>query len=471
MYNAITELVAMDSFPSPQEKLECIVRCCRIIFALLKETAGGPASADEFLPVLIFVVLKANPVRLHSNINFVTRFSNAARLMSGEGGYYFTNLCCAISFIENLTCESLSMSSDEFDDLMSGKIVASSSWESALIACESLHMVAESMKSISVLKTQSDTVLSGIEAMAKELKDFKDEMNRRVNDALEKAPLKLKPIKTPHHITRDNKPSQRSLSMDSSSGLQAPLLPQTTDTAGFFQTNLMAAASNAPTLDSSKLHKPQHDPLTVGLQHSEIITHNMMHDTLGDQLASQLPGYGRLSASNSADILSASPIFNYNTFDTHSLDDLATPDEFGSVNFIHGLTNINYDFDLSDCSAENSVAEDIVPRNISTNAPILPASRSDLEEFDPLLSKEGEEKAHQKLEFKIGEEAKAQSLMDSTSSPTEIFLPSPIKPVACDYRGFSGFDIPSISCNTGDYSSLNCSAQDQGAVGGEPAKD
>lgn len=92
VYSSISELAAMDSFVAPQEKLECIVRCCRMVFSLLKKTAGGPASADEFLPALIFVVLKANPVRFHSNINYISRFSNATRLMSGEGGYYFTNL-------------------------------------------------------------------------------------------------------------------------------------------------------------------------------------------------------------------------------------------------------------------------------------------------------------------------------------------------------------------------------------------
>lgn len=82
----------MDGKPSPQEKLSTVVSCCKSIFDMLRESTGQPASADEFLPCLIYVLLKSNPPRMHSNINFISRFRNEEKLRMGEAGYFFANL-------------------------------------------------------------------------------------------------------------------------------------------------------------------------------------------------------------------------------------------------------------------------------------------------------------------------------------------------------------------------------------------
>lgn len=415
----------MDSLQSPQEKLDGIVRCCRNIFALLKHTVGGPASADEFLPALIFVVLKANPVRLHSNINYITRFSNASRLMSGEGGYYFTNVCCAISFIENLTAESLLMPDDEFKQLMSGEKVCSSAWESALMACESLHLISENMKTMAGLKHRNSMLISGIDQMGKDVTDFKNDISRQVSEILNRTPLIMAPIKTPPKIKFESN------------------LPQSvTNAGGHFQSNLVSVLTSS-SLDKSKksatLVTISSDERNPDQNNLSSLAHNLTNTlAFGENIQTKTG----LSNSNSADILSVSPIFGYSAFDAQSLDEIATPDEF---NFVHGLTNINYDFDLSDNSADNSVAED--------NELHIPASKSDLEEFDPLIPLKNKEDRKIEVDLPL----RTNTIIDANNSPNEILLPSPLKPVVTDYRGFSlqGVEIPTISCNTGDFSHLN----------------
>lgn len=442
VYTAITELVSMDSFHSPQEKLECIIRCCRNIFSLLKQSVGGPASADEFLPALIFVVLKANPVRLHSNINFITRFSNASRLMSGEGGYYFTNLCCAISFIENLTSESLSMSAEEFNGLMTGEKAGPSAWESALMACESLHLISENMKTMKKLGTRNEEILKGIETLNEDIVTFRNEISQKVTEVLDRTPLVLKPIRTPRRLEKRN-----AQIFSSASGHQ-PV------DGGHFQSNLMTVMKVGD-IDEGK--KSAMDPAFAPPTNFDDLVRNLS-DTLvtplvsveSDKNLSPSPLLG-VSASNSSDLLSASPIFDYKrVFDT-PLDETATPDDMAHT-FIKGIRNINYDFDFSDHSGENSAADEIDGKPTPSAAQM---SRFDLEEFDPLIAKKREETVPS---LPLQPTTSGSNLLDE-DSPRALLLESPIKPTVAEYQGFSlqGCNIPTITCAAGDMGA-SCSS-------------
>ncbi|ORY03869.1 hypothetical protein K493DRAFT_63525 [Basidiobolus meristosporus CBS 931.73] len=110
---AQAELLKMNHYKAPRDKLICILNCCIIIFGLLKHL-NTDTSADRFLPVLILVVIRANPSKLISNVQYISRFRNPDKLQS-EAGYYLTNLMGAISFIESMDCKSLSISVDEFN--------------------------------------------------------------------------------------------------------------------------------------------------------------------------------------------------------------------------------------------------------------------------------------------------------------------------------------------------------------------
>ncbi|GAA6021439.1 hypothetical protein JCM10207_004734 [Rhodosporidiobolus poonsookiae] len=101
------ELCKMNQYKAPRDKLICVLNCCKVIFGLMRHVAAGEEGADTFIPFLIYVVLKANPENLVSNLQYIQRFRNPEKL-SGEGGYYLSSLNAAISFIESLDASSLS---------------------------------------------------------------------------------------------------------------------------------------------------------------------------------------------------------------------------------------------------------------------------------------------------------------------------------------------------------------------------
>ncbi|KAF6767225.1 Ubiquitin system component Cue [Kalmanozyma brasiliensis GHG001] len=111
---SIQELLKINHYKAPRDKLICILNACKVIFGMIRHLSTQE-SADNFIPVLIFVVLKANPEHLISNVEYISRFRNPDRL-SSESGYYLSSLQGAIAFIETMDYTSLSsITQEEFE--------------------------------------------------------------------------------------------------------------------------------------------------------------------------------------------------------------------------------------------------------------------------------------------------------------------------------------------------------------------
>lgn len=108
------ELLKIKGYRAPRDKVICVLNCCKVIFGYLKNAKSSDTSADSFVPLLIFVVLQANPENLVSNIQYILRFRNQDKL-GGEAGYYLSSLSGAIQFIESLDRTTLTVSDEDFE--------------------------------------------------------------------------------------------------------------------------------------------------------------------------------------------------------------------------------------------------------------------------------------------------------------------------------------------------------------------
>ena len=57
-------------------------------------------AADDFMPVLIFVLIKANPGSLLSTVQYVNSFYE--KRLQGEENYWWMQFSSAIEFIKNM---------------------------------------------------------------------------------------------------------------------------------------------------------------------------------------------------------------------------------------------------------------------------------------------------------------------------------------------------------------------------------
>ncbi|KAF4016689.1 hypothetical protein G4228_007899 [Cervus hanglu yarkandensis] len=99
--SAQSEIRTISAYKTPRDKVQCILRMCSTIMNLLSlANEDSVPGADDFVPVLVFVLIKANPPCLLSTVQYISGFY--ASCLSGEESYWWMQFTAAVEFIKTI---------------------------------------------------------------------------------------------------------------------------------------------------------------------------------------------------------------------------------------------------------------------------------------------------------------------------------------------------------------------------------
>ncbi|NXJ73761.1 RIN3 protein, partial [Trogon melanurus] len=86
---------------SPEKKIAILLKSCKLIYdSMAQGNPGKPYGADDFLPVLMYVLARSNLTEVLLNVEYMMELMDPA-LHLGEGSYYLTTTYGALEHIKN----------------------------------------------------------------------------------------------------------------------------------------------------------------------------------------------------------------------------------------------------------------------------------------------------------------------------------------------------------------------------------
>ncbi|XP_062855278.1 GTPase-activating protein and VPS9 domain-containing protein 1 [Trichomycterus rosablanca] len=99
--SAQAEIRTISAYKTPRDKVQCILRMSSTIMNLLRlANEDAVPGADDFVPVLVFVLIRANPPCLLSTVQYINNFY--ASQLSGEESYLWVQFTAAVEFIKTI---------------------------------------------------------------------------------------------------------------------------------------------------------------------------------------------------------------------------------------------------------------------------------------------------------------------------------------------------------------------------------
>ncbi|XP_065488987.1 ras and Rab interactor 2 isoform X3 [Caloenas nicobarica] len=94
------KFMTMQKMYSPEKKVMLLLRVCKLIYTVMENNSGRLYGADDFLPVLTYVIAQCDMLELDTEIEYMMELLDPS-LLHGEGGYYLTSAYGALSLIKN----------------------------------------------------------------------------------------------------------------------------------------------------------------------------------------------------------------------------------------------------------------------------------------------------------------------------------------------------------------------------------
>lgn len=85
---------------SPEKKVSLLLSVCKLIYTIMENNSGRMYGADDFLPMLTYVMAQCDMPQLDAEIEYMMELLDPS-LLNGEGGYYLTSAYGALSLIRN----------------------------------------------------------------------------------------------------------------------------------------------------------------------------------------------------------------------------------------------------------------------------------------------------------------------------------------------------------------------------------
>lgn len=105
---------------SPRKKIENLSNVLTSIKSVIDFNGGkGLLGVDDFIPILTFSLMKAQPYRLNSTIKYMILYNPFKN--NGPESQNLTQLKLASEFLTNLSYENLNITKEEYDDKMNSK--------------------------------------------------------------------------------------------------------------------------------------------------------------------------------------------------------------------------------------------------------------------------------------------------------------------------------------------------------------